>query len=185
MHLAGIVELLERSQIRISGQRAVIVGRSNIVGKPMAQLLLRRDATVTICHSRTTDLAHITREADILVAAIGRPAFIRREHIKPGAAVIDVGMNRVMNINEACALFGEDAERRMKIIEQKGSTLIGDVHPAEAAAVAGWLTPVPGGVGPLTVAMLMKNTLAAALIRPKNICFLTDCPCSSLFQRKD
>lgn len=162
---AGIVELLERSQIPISGARAVIVGRSNIVGKPMAQLLLQRDATVTICHSRTKDLPAVTREADILVAAIGRPAFIRGEHIKPGATVVDVGMSKITDAAQAADLFGDDAARRSKIIEQKGATLIGDVHPAEALRVAGFFTPVPGGVGPLTVAMLMKNTITAALLR--------------------
>lgn len=159
---AGIVELLERSQVEISGARACIVGRSHIVGRPLAQLLLQRDATVTICHSRTRDLSSVTREADILVAAIGQAGFIRGEHIKPGATVIDVGINKVTDEKTARALFGDDAEKRLETIARRGSTLVGDVHPAEARRVAGKLTPVPGGVGLLTVAMLMKNTVAAA-----------------------
>lgn len=162
---AGIIELLVRHDIKLSGMRACIVGRSNIVGKPMAQLLLQRDATITVCHSRTRDLAAVTREADLLIVAVGRAAFIRAEHIKLGAIVVDVGMNRVSDEQEAARLFGDDAARRIEIIRQRGSTLIGDVHPAEAMKVAGWLTPVPGGVGPLTVAMLMRNTLQAAMAR--------------------
>lgn len=162
---AGIMELLRRSGVEISGARACVVGRSNIVGRPIAQLLLLGDATVTVCHSRTRDLPAVTREADVLVAAIGRPAFIRGEHIKPGAVVVDVGMNKLSDLAQARGFFGADADRRAQIIERKGATLIGDVHPAEAAQVAGWLTPVPGGVGPLTVAMLMKNTVQAAIAR--------------------
>ncbi len=158
----GILELLERNSIPIRGANACVVGRSQIVGRPVAQLLLQRDATVTICHSRTRDLASVTSRADILVAAIGRAGFIRGEHIKPGAVVIDVGMNRVTDEDEARALFGADAERRLKIIRERGYTLIGDVHPAEADRVAGKRTPVPGGVGPLTVAALMRNTVKAA-----------------------
>jgi methylenetetrahydrofolate dehydrogenase (NADP+)/methenyltetrahydrofolate cyclohydrolase len=158
----GIIELLERSSVPISGAHACIVGRSHIVGRPLAQLLLQRDATVTICHSRTRHLPSITNRADILVAAIGRPGFIRGEFIKPGATVIDVGMNKVTDEEEARALFGEDAERRLKIIKERGYTLVGDVHPVEADARAGRRTPVPGGVGPLTVASLMRNTLMAA-----------------------
>jgi methylenetetrahydrofolate dehydrogenase (NADP+)/methenyltetrahydrofolate cyclohydrolase len=158
----GIIELLERNSIMIRGANACVVGRSQIVGRPVAQLLLQRDATVTICHSRTRDLASVTSRADILVAAIGRAGFIRGEHIKPGAVVIDVGMNRVSDEAEARALFGEDAERRIKVIRERGSTLIGDVHPAEADRVAGFRTPVPGGVGLLTVAALMRNTVKAA-----------------------
>jgi methylenetetrahydrofolate dehydrogenase (NADP+)/methenyltetrahydrofolate cyclohydrolase len=159
---AGIIELLARNNIEISGARACVVGRSNIVGRPLAQLLLRRDATVTICHSRTRDLAAVTREADILVAAIGRAGLIRREHIKPGATVIDVGMNKIMDEAQARDLFGERADERIEVIRRRGYTLAGDVHPAEAERVAGYLTPVPGGVGPLTVAMLMRNTITAA-----------------------
>ena len=162
---AGIIELLEDSGIEIRGTNACVVGRSQIVGRPMAQLLLQRDATVTICHSRTRDLAAVTRTADLLVVAIGRAGFIGRDHIKPGATVIDVGMNRVSDRDEVRALFGSEAEKRLEVVAKRGSTLVGDVHPAEAAEVAGKLTPVPGGVGLLTVAMLMKNTLKAATLR--------------------
>ena len=162
---AGIIELLDYNSIQISGTNACVVGRSQIVGRPMAQLLLQRDATVTICHSRTRDLAAVTRQADLLVVAIGRAAMIGREHIKPGAVVIDVGMNRVSNSEEVRRLFGDAAEKRLEVLEKRGSTLVGDVNPAEATEVAGILTPVPGGVGLLTVAMLMKNTLKAAKLR--------------------
>ncbi len=162
---AGIIELLERYQITIAGTNACVVGRSQIVGRPMAQLLLQRDATVTICHSKTRDLPEVTRQADLLVVAIGRAGFIGREHIKPGATVIDVGMNRVTDEATARKLFGADAEKRIEVIAKRGYTLAGDVNPAEAAEVAGRLTPVPGGVGLLTVAMLMKNTLKAAELR--------------------
>jgi methylenetetrahydrofolate dehydrogenase (NADP+)/methenyltetrahydrofolate cyclohydrolase len=161
----GIIELLEDSAIEIRGARACVVGRSQIVGRPMAQLLLQRDATVTICHSRTRDLPSVTREADLLVVAIGRAGMIRGEHIKPGATVIDVGMNKVSDAAEVKNLFGADAEKRLAVLSKRGYTLVGDVHPAEAAEVAGKLTPVPGGVGLLTVAMLMKNTLNAARLR--------------------
>lgn len=159
---AGIIELLERNEIEIRGAHACIVGRSHIVGRPLAQLLLQRDATVTICHSRTRNLANVTREADILVAAIGRAGFIRGEHIKPGAVVVDVGINKVTDETVVRSLFGDDAEKRLAVIARRGFTLVGDVHPAEGRLVAGKLTPVPGGVGLLTVAMLMKNTVAAA-----------------------
>jgi methylenetetrahydrofolate dehydrogenase (NADP+)/methenyltetrahydrofolate cyclohydrolase len=159
---AGIIELLEDNAIEIRGTRACVVGRSQIVGRPMAQLLLQRDATVTICHSRTRDLPSVTREADLLIVAIGRTGMIRREHIKPGATVVDVGMNKVTDADEVKNLFGADAEKRLNVLSKRGYTLVGDVHPAEAAEVAGRLTPVPGGVGLLTVAMLMKNTLKAA-----------------------
>jgi methylenetetrahydrofolate dehydrogenase (NADP+)/methenyltetrahydrofolate cyclohydrolase len=158
----GIIELMERNRIPIGGAHAVIVGRSRIVGRPLAQLLLQRDATVTICHSRTRDLPSITSRADILVAAIGRAGFIRAEHIKPGSTVIDVGINRVTDETAARELFGEEAEKRLKAIAERGYTLVGDVHPAEADRVAGRRTPVPGGVGLLTVAALMRNTLLAA-----------------------
>jgi methylenetetrahydrofolate dehydrogenase (NADP+)/methenyltetrahydrofolate cyclohydrolase len=161
----GIIELLERNSIPISGAHACIVGRSQIVGRPLAQLLLQRDATVSICHSRTRDLASITKQADILIAAIGRAGFIRGEHIKPGAIVIDVGINKVSDEGAARELFGEEAEKRLKIIAERGYTLVGDVHPAEADARAGKRTPVPGGVGLLTVAALMRNTLMAACWR--------------------
>jgi methylenetetrahydrofolate dehydrogenase (NADP+) / methenyltetrahydrofolate cyclohydrolase len=159
---AGIIELLVRNQIEIAGANACVVGRSQIVGRPVASLLLQRHATVTVCHSQTRDLPSVTRQADILVAAIGRPAFIRGEFIKPGATVIDVGVNQVRNADEAPDLFGAEAQKRIEAIEKRGYTLIGDVHPVEADRVAGKRTPVPGGVGLLTVAMLMKNTLQAA-----------------------
>jgi methylenetetrahydrofolate dehydrogenase (NADP+)/methenyltetrahydrofolate cyclohydrolase len=162
---AGIIELLERNKIEIAGANACVVGRSQIVGRPVAGLLLQRDATVTICHSKTRDLPSVTRQADILVAAIGRAAFIRGEFIKPGAIVIDVGVNRITDIDTARELFGEDAGKRIEAIKKRGSTLVGDVHPSEADQVAGWRTPVPGGVGLLTVAMLMRNTLQAARSR--------------------
>jgi methylenetetrahydrofolate dehydrogenase (NADP+) / methenyltetrahydrofolate cyclohydrolase len=158
----GIIELLERNSIPMRGSHAVIVGRSQIVGRPLAQLLLQRDATVTICHSRTRDLSAITGQADILIAAIGRAGFIRGEHIKEGATVIDVGINKVTDETAARELFGEEAEKRLKIIKERGYTLVGDVHPAQADLVAGKRTPVPGGVGLLTVAALMRNTVMAA-----------------------
>jgi methylenetetrahydrofolate dehydrogenase (NADP+)/methenyltetrahydrofolate cyclohydrolase len=162
---AGVIELLDRLGIPIGGTSACVVGRSQIVGRPMAQLLLQRDATVTICHSRTRDLAAVTREADLLVVAIGRPGFIGRKHIKPGATVIDVGMNNVTDEAIARELFGDESEKRIEVIRKRGYTLVGDVNPAEADAVAGRRTPVPGGVGLLTVAMLMRNTLKAAKLR--------------------
>jgi methylenetetrahydrofolate dehydrogenase (NADP+)/methenyltetrahydrofolate cyclohydrolase len=159
---AGIIELLAHNDVEIRGARACVVGRSQIVGRPMAQLLLQRDATVTICHSRTRDLASVTREADLLIVAIGRTGMIHGEHIKPGATVVDVGMNKVTDAEQVRELFGPEADRRLGVLSKRGYTLVGDVHPAEAAEVAGKLTPVPGGVGLLTVAMLMKNTLRAA-----------------------
>jgi methylenetetrahydrofolate dehydrogenase (NADP+) / methenyltetrahydrofolate cyclohydrolase len=163
---AGIIELLKHNNIEIGGAHAVVVGRSNIVGKPMAQLLLQNDATVTICHSRTKNLTEMTRQGDILVAAIGRAGFIRGEHIKPGATVIDVGMNKVEDAAMARELFDEsEIDKRLAAIEKRGFTLVGDVNPTEAKRVAGKLTPVPGGVGLLTVAMLMKNTVTAAKLR--------------------
>ena len=162
---AGVIELLNDSGIEIRGANACVVGRSQIVGRPMAQLLVQRDATVTICHSRTRDLAAVTRTADLLVVAIGRAGFIRGEHIKRGATVIDVGMNKVSDVAEVRSLFGSEAGKRLEVVEKRGFTLVGDVHPAEATDVAGMLTPVPGGVGLLTVAMLMKNTLKAARLR--------------------
>jgi methylenetetrahydrofolate dehydrogenase (NADP+)/methenyltetrahydrofolate cyclohydrolase len=162
---AGIIELLERSRIAIRGSNACVVGRSQIVGRPMAQLLLQKDATVTICHSRTRDLESVTRHADLLIVAIGRPGFVGGEHIKPGATVIDVGMNRLTDEAIVRRLFGVDAEKRLETISRRGYTLVGDVHPTEADEVAGLRTPVPGGVGLLTVAMLMRNTVKAAKLR--------------------
>jgi methylenetetrahydrofolate dehydrogenase (NADP+)/methenyltetrahydrofolate cyclohydrolase len=160
---SGIVELLKRSGIDIAGKDAVIIGRSDIVGKPVSLLLLHRHATVTICHSRTQDLAAIAARADILVAALGRPGFVRRSFVKPGATVIDVGINLVTDADVARSTFPEGHPRRA-LFERKGSVLVGDVHP-EVYDVAGAITPVPGGVGPLTIAMLMANTLKAAELR--------------------
>jgi methylenetetrahydrofolate dehydrogenase (NADP+)/methenyltetrahydrofolate cyclohydrolase len=157
---AGIIELLEQDGVTIAGTRAVVIGRSDIVGKPMALLLLHRHATVTIAHSKTPDLPAVAREADILVAAVGRAGFVTPEFVKPGATVIDVGMNRVTAEADVVAFFGEGSQRHLTW-QAKGSVLMGDVHP-RVRDVAGALTPVPGGVGPLTIAMLMKNTLTAA-----------------------
>jgi methylenetetrahydrofolate dehydrogenase (NADP+) / methenyltetrahydrofolate cyclohydrolase len=163
---SGVIEMLDLAGIDIARKHAVVIGRSEIVGKPMAMLLLQRDATVTICHSKTPDLPAMAREADILVAAIGRAGFVTKEFVAPGATVIDVGINRVTNRDEAVALFGKDSPR-LGDFEKRGSVVVGDVHPA-VAEVAGALTPVPGGVGPLTIAMLMKNTLAAAQARGRS-----------------
>src|SRR6266576_3680359 len=160
---AGIIEILKRSGIPIAGQEAVVVGRSDIVGKPVAMLLINGNATVTVCHSKTRDLPGVCRRADILVAAIGRAGMITRDFVKPGATVIDVGMNRVFNPDEFSRLFSVNTKRR-EVFLSKGSVLIGDVHP-EVAEVAGAITPVPGGVGPLTIAMLMSNTVKAAKMR--------------------
>lgn len=162
---AGILELLVREGVELRGANACVIGRSHIVGRPVAQLLLQQDATVTICHSRTRDLVEHTRQADVLVVAAGRAGLVRGEHIKPGAVVVDVGMNRLTDEAEAREFFGERAAERVETIRRRGYTLIGDVHPAEAERVAGRLTPVPGGVGPLTVAMLMRNAVAAARLR--------------------
>lgn len=159
---AGIIELLTREGIALGGRHACIVGRSHIVGRPLAQLLLQHDATVTICHSRTQALATLTSQADILIAAVGRVGLIRAEHVKPGATVIDVGMNKITDAETARDFFGDNSDARIEAIERRGFTLAGDVHPAEVEKVAGRLTPVPGGVGPLTVALLMRNTLTAA-----------------------
>jgi methylenetetrahydrofolate dehydrogenase (NADP+)/methenyltetrahydrofolate cyclohydrolase len=161
---AGVMELLRREKVELKGARAVVVGRSDIVGKPMAMLLLHSHATVTICHSRTRDLAAVTREGDILVAAIGRPAMLRREFIRPGAVVVDVGMNRAETEEQVRDYFGDD-EKRLEILRKNGSTLVGDVHPRDAMEVASAFTPVPGGVGPLTIAMLLSNTLDLARSR--------------------
>lgn len=161
---AGIMEMLRRYQIPIGGARAVVVGRSDIVGKPMALLLLHQHATVTICHSRTRDLPSVAREADILVAAMGRPAFVTGDFIRQGATVIDVGVNRLAGAGEVERAFHDTAEPLRKL-ESKGSVLIGDVQPEDVRERAGAYTPVPGGVGPLTIAMLMSNTVRAARLR--------------------
>jgi methylenetetrahydrofolate dehydrogenase (NADP+)/methenyltetrahydrofolate cyclohydrolase len=160
---AGVIEILKRSHIPISGAHAVVVGRSDIVGKPAAMLLLHENATVTICHSKTRDLPAITRQADILVAAIGRPGFITPEMVKPGATIIDVGINRITTREDFDRFFAGN-EKREAAFAKRGSTIVGDVHP-KAFDVAGAYTPVPGGVGPLTIAMLMANTVRAAKLR--------------------
>jgi len=160
---AGVMEILKRSHIPVAGEEAVVVGRSDIVGKPAAMLLINANATVTVCHSKTRDLADVCRRANILVVAIGRPGRITRDYVRPGATVIDVGMNQVTDPAEFQRLFGGDAKRR-QALESKGSVLAGDVHP-DVAQVAGAITPVPGGVGPLTIAMLMVNTVRAAKMR--------------------
>jgi methylenetetrahydrofolate dehydrogenase (NADP+) / methenyltetrahydrofolate cyclohydrolase len=156
---AGIMELLARYRIEVAGRRAVVLGRSEIVGKPMALLLLHADATVTVCHSRTRDLPSVTREADILIAAIGNAGLVGAEHVKPGAVVVDVGMNRLDDAARARELL--DASR-WPDFEKKGYALVGDVNAPAVAPLASALTPVPGGVGPLTIALLMKNTVRAA-----------------------
>ena len=160
---SGVIEMLQHYGIPIAGTRAVVIGRSEIVGKPMAMLLLQRDATVTICHSKTPDLASVAATADILVAAIGRAGFVTPAFVKPGATVIDVGINRVSDRAVAETLY-EAGSPRLADFDKRGSIVVGDVHPA-VAEVAGALTPVPGGVGPLTIAMLLKNTVAAAKAR--------------------
>ena len=160
---AGVMEILKRSNIAVAGQEAVVVGRSDIVGKPVAMLLTNANATVTICHSKTRDLPAVCRRADILVAAIGRAGMITRDFVNPGTTVIDVGMNTVTDAAEFQRLFADNAKREASF-QTKGSTLVGDVHP-EVAGVAGAITPVPGGVGPLTIAMLMFNTVKAAKMR--------------------
>jgi methylenetetrahydrofolate dehydrogenase (NADP+)/methenyltetrahydrofolate cyclohydrolase len=167
---AGVLEILKRSNIPIAGREAVVVGRSDIVGKPAAMLLLNANATVTVCHSKTHDLPGVCRRADILVAAIGRAGMITRAFVKPGATVIDVGMNTVTDAAEFQRFFSGNPAgnaKREESFRRKGSTLMGDVHP-EVAEVAGALTPVPGGVGPLTIAMLMFNTVKAAKMRRGN-----------------
>lgn len=160
---AGVIEILQRSHIPISGQHAVVVGRSDIVGKPAAMLLLHQNATVTICHSKTQKLGEVTRQADILVAAIGRPGFITSEMVKPGATLIDVGINRITTREEFDRYFAGNAKREATFAK-RGSTIVGDIHP-EAFELAGAYTPVPGGVGLLTIAMLMSNTVRAAQMR--------------------
>ncbi len=160
---AGIMEILRRSNLPVAGQNAVVVGRSDIVGKPAAMMLLNASATVTVCHSKTPDLAKFTRAADILIAAIGRPGFVTAEMVKPGATLIDVGINRVTDAAEVEEFFPNDAERAATFAK-RGSVVVGDIHPA-AFASAGAYTPVPGGVGALTIAMLMQNTVTAAKLR--------------------
>jgi methylenetetrahydrofolate dehydrogenase (NADP+)/methenyltetrahydrofolate cyclohydrolase len=160
---AGVIEMLDRAGVAMGGKHAVVIGRSDIVGKPMAMLLLQRDATVTVCHSKTPDLPATAARADILVAAIGRPAFVTREFVKPGATVVDVGTTPVSDRSVIERIFGPESPR-LETFAKRGSIVVGDVHPS-AAEVAGALTPVPGGVGPLTIAMLLKNTVAAAEAR--------------------
>jgi methylenetetrahydrofolate dehydrogenase (NADP+) / methenyltetrahydrofolate cyclohydrolase len=160
---AGVMEILRRSNIPVAGQEAVVVGRSDIVGKPVAMLLLNQNATVTVCHSKTHDLAGVCRRADILVAAVGRAGMVTPEFVKPGATVIDVGINKITNHVEFDRFFAGNA-KRLESFLSKGSTLVGDVHP-KVAEIAGAITPVPGGVGPLTIAMLMANTVKAARMR--------------------
>lgn len=157
---AGVIEMLDRAGIPIGGTHAVVIGRSEIVGKPMAMLLLQRDATVTICHSKTPDLPAVAARGDIVVAAIGRPGFVTRDFIKPGATVIDVGTTPVSDRGVIETLFGSGSPR-LDTLARRGSTVVGDAHPS-VVDVAGAVTPVPGGVGPLTIAMLLKNTVAAA-----------------------
>jgi methylenetetrahydrofolate dehydrogenase (NADP+)/methenyltetrahydrofolate cyclohydrolase len=160
---SGVIRLLDREQVTIAGRHAVVIGRSEIVGKPMALLLLQRNATVTVCHSRTTDLASVTQQGDILVSAIGRPGFVTPDMVKPGAAVVDVGTTPVSDRARVVEIFGADSPR-LATLDTRGSTVVGDVHPS-VANVAGALSPVPGGVGPLTIAMLLSNTLTAAAKR--------------------
>ena len=160
---AGIMELLRRSAIDVAGKHAVVIGRSDIVGKPVAMLLLHGHATVTVCHSRTRDLPSVAATADILIAAIGRPGFVRKAFVKPGATVIDVGINRITDAAIAIDMLGEGSKRFAGFVK-RGSAVVGDVHPS-VCEVAGAITPVPGGVGPLTIAMLMANTLRAAELR--------------------
>jgi methylenetetrahydrofolate dehydrogenase (NADP+)/methenyltetrahydrofolate cyclohydrolase len=166
---AGIIEMLDHYGIPLEGSRAVVIGRSDIVGKPMALLLLHRSATVTICHSKTRDLAAVAREADILIAAIGRTAMVTGDFVKPGAVVVDVGMNRATTADEVRRFFPDsDHQSRLAAVEKRGFTLIGDVEPRSVVERASYFTPVPGGVGPLTIAMLMKNTLGACERRRSN-----------------
>ncbi len=164
---SGIMEMLRASDVRLEGARAVVLGRSDDVGKPLALLLMHANATVTICHSRTKDLAAVTREADIVVAAIGRTAMVTSEFIKEGAVVIDVGSNQVSEREQVVRLFGEDSPR-LEQFDQRGYIWVGDVHERDVLPVASMLSPVPGGVGPMTIAMLMRNTLTAARLRRRD-----------------
>jgi methylenetetrahydrofolate dehydrogenase (NADP+)/methenyltetrahydrofolate cyclohydrolase len=156
---AGVIRLIESTGQPIEGKHAVVIGRSDIVGKPMGALLLQRNATVTICHSKTRDLPSIASQADLLVAAIGRPIFVTEDFVRPGAIVIDVGMNRVGP--EFAERLAHDPDKT-RLLEKNGSVLLGDVDFARARERASWITPVPGGVGPMTIAMLMQNTVTAA-----------------------
>jgi methylenetetrahydrofolate dehydrogenase (NADP+)/methenyltetrahydrofolate cyclohydrolase len=158
---AGIMEILRRYQIPLRGRRASVIGRSDIVGKPVSLMLMHEDVTVTICHSKTPDLPSVAREADILIAAMGRPGMVDDAFVKPGAVVIDVGTSRVDSLDRIRAIYGEDTHR-LADFEKKGYTLAGDVHPGKVFPKCSYLTPVPGGVGPLTIAMLMANTVKAA-----------------------
>ncbi len=160
---AGVMEMLRRSGQDVAGKYAVVLGRSDIVGKPMAMLLLNASATVTVCHSRTADLAAFTQRADILVAAIGRPGFVTEDMVKPGAVLIDVGINRITDERKLVELFSDDPARAATF-QKRGSVVVGDVHPAAFLASSAY-TPVPGGVGALTIAMLMSNTVKAAKLR--------------------
>ena len=160
---AGCMEILRRGEIKIEGANAVVLGRSDIVGKPMALLLMHANATVTICHSKTRDLPDVVRRADIVVAAMGKAGYVAADWIRPGAAVIDVGTNKVTDANQAERLL-KNFPARLEKFRAKGSALVGDVHP-DAINTAGALTPVPGGVGPMTIAMLMSNTVTAARLR--------------------
>ena len=175
---AGCMEILSRSGIEVAGKDAVVVGRSDIVGKPVAMLLTNANATVTICHSQTRDLAGVCRRADILIAAIGKPAIITPEMVNPDATVIDVGINRIDNREHFQSLFAGDAKREKEFAE-KGSTLVGDVHP-RVAEVCRAITPVPGGIGPMTIAMLMANTVKAAKMRRVSRVSSLDPPCYGL-----
>ena len=157
---AGVMELLDRSGVEIEGRQAVVIGRSDIVGKPLAMLLLHRHATVTICHSRTVDLPRVASRADVLVAAVGRPAMVRADFVKPGATVVDVGTNTLTERNRVASIFGAGS-KKLAAFDKRGRVLCGDVHP-DVAGVAGAVSPVPGGVGPLTIAMLLSNTVRAA-----------------------
>jgi methylenetetrahydrofolate dehydrogenase (NADP+)/methenyltetrahydrofolate cyclohydrolase len=158
---AGVIALLKRNAIPFAGQRAVVLGRSDIVGKPMAVLLLRENCTVTIAHSRTPDVAAVASEADILIAAIGKPGLVDASFIKPGATVVDVGIHSLTDEKDVRRLFGGD-DAKLRALHERGSVLCGDVHPRDGAERAGWLSPVPGGVGPMTIALLLSNTLEAA-----------------------
>ena len=160
----GIVDLLKREKVELKGAHAVVIGRSTIVGKPLAILLLEEHCTVTICHSRTRDLPGVCRNADILVAAVGQPALVTRDFLKKGVVIVDVGMNRLTSKETVIELFGEGS-KKLDIFERRGSTLVGDVHPTDPIGIAAAVTPVPGGVGPLTIVHLMKNTVAACRSR--------------------